>query len=200
MAGLLRMLGLEEILSSTANRVYREQLEAVARWGRKQGEVQCDDEVSLPLYVDGELDDALIQQPELPLVVLDEQTHNFGPTYLRKSLLFAASRAIDTRLVTVFGRNCEGWVNLWVRSGSHIARSAGWQAEFGTWVQILRWLAHYLNGTEVPCPHPEAYVECGLRSGGQWWCADVETALFSYATFRTRSSMIGSKSEERDGR
>jgi hypothetical protein len=47
-SGFLRMLGLEASLSSTArsNRVYREQLEAVARWGRKRGKpVECRDEV-----------------------------------------------------------------------------------------------------------------------------------------------------------
>jgi len=46
-------------------------------------------------------------------------------------------------------------------------------------------LAHHLNETGVACPHPDAYVECELRSGGKWYCADVETALFSYATQRS---------------
>ncbi len=186
--GVSEDVRVEASLTSTAktNRLYREQLEAVARWGRKQGKVECNDEVSLPLYVDGQLDEALIEQPELPLAELDNEIDGFGPTYLRNVLLFACHEeygAIDTRLVTVFGRDGTKWVHLWLYGKrSYIYRSAGWEIEFGTWTQILRWLAHYLNETGVACPHPEAYVECGLRSGGQWYCADVETALFSYAT------------------
>jgi hypothetical protein len=194
-SGFPRMLGLEVSLSHTAksNRVYREQLEAVARWGRKRGTVECDDEVSLPLYVDGKLDEALVERPQLPLVELDRQTKRFGPTYLSKVLLFACPEeygAIDTRLVTVFGEDGEGWIDLHARdwgSGDRIPRQASWPSEFGTWTQVLRWFAHHLNETGVECPHPDAYVECGLRSGGRWYCADVETALFSYATERLGS-------------
>lgn len=34
----------------------------------------------------------------------------------------------------------------------------------------------------VACPHPEAHVQCELRSDGEWRCSDVETASFSCAT------------------
>jgi len=42
-------------------------------------------------------------------------------------------------------------------------------------------IAERLNDEGIECPHPEEYVEWGLRSGGEWFCADVERALFSYA-------------------
>jgi len=134
-AGFTRMLGLKASLSQTAkgNRVYRKQLEAVARWGRKRGQpVECRDEVSLPLYVNSEFDETLIEHPELPLVELGMQTKCSGPTYLSRVLLFACPEehgAIDTRLVTVFGRDGAGWLDLFVRdwgSGDHIPRQASW--------------------------------------------------------------------------
>jgi len=191
-AGFPRMLELEERLSTAAkeNRVFYEHLVAVAEWGRKRGSsVESDDEISLSLYVDGELDPAVRERPEALLLELDQQVKYFGPTYLSKVLMFAAPEhygAIDTRLVTVFGRDGYGWLDLYVRdygSGPHIPDTqAGWPSEFGKWIKMLRAFARHLNATGVECPHPDAYVRRNLRSGGEWSCADVETALFSYAS------------------
>lgn len=196
-AGLPRMLGLEATMRIEAreNRLFREHLLAVERWGRKQGHrVEAEDEIDLSLYSDGEIRQELADRPELPLLELDEQTKYFGPTYLSKVFLFAAPEeygAIDTRMVTVFGQGGRNWFNLGVSSagsGAAIKKTqAGWPSEYGTWIHILRWLASSLNDWDVGCPHPEAYVQSGLRSEGQWCCADVQTALFSYATRKLRS-------------
>ena len=61
-------------------------------------------------------------------------------------------------------------------------RQEGWPREYGTWVEILNLIAQTLNGAGTQCPHPSLYVQSGLREEGVWLPADVETALFSYAS------------------
>jgi hypothetical protein len=71
------------------------------------------------------------------------------------------------------------------RSGKRWAISSsqeGWPREFGIWTAILNNIAKTLNKTGKPCPHPQKYYESGIRKKGIWLPADVETALFSYAT------------------
>jgi hypothetical protein len=190
-AGFPRMLKLEAELSYAAkeNRLRHEHLVDVEKWGRKRGHsVESPDEVQLSLYVDGDLNPELLEAPEAALIELDRQITYFGPTYLSKVLLFACPEyygAIDTWIVKVFGRKGNGWFDLYVLEAAEGASipptQAGWPSEYGTWIRLLREIAEHLNEEGSKCPHPECYLDYGLRSGGEWFCADVERALFSYA-------------------
>lgn len=195
--GFPNMLRLEAELSTAAkeNRLCHEHLVKVEKWGRKRGHtVQSAEEIHLSLYVDGELNPELVETPEAALTELDSQVTHFGPTYLSKVLLFACPEyygAIDTWIVKVFGRNGNRWFDLYVQEsgeGAHVPRAqAGWPSEYGKWIKLLRQIGEHLNDEGIECPHPEDYVEWGLRSGGEWFCADVERALFSYA-YRRRTT------------
>jgi hypothetical protein len=43
-------------------------------------------------------------------------------------------------------------------------------------------MADHLNSQGIKCPHLEAYYEEKMRERDVWLPADVETALFSYAS------------------
>ena len=191
-SGFPRVLELEVRLGNAAkrNRLSHEDLVAVQEWGNKRGRsVESPDEVTLSLYAGGALVRVARLAPEAPLLELARQVKHFGPTYLSKVLRFAAPEhygAIDTRLVTVVGRGGYGWVDLHVRddgSGPHIPKTQmGWPSAFGKWTCMLRAFAQALNARRVVCPHPDPFVSGGLRSGGEWFPADVEMALFAHAS------------------
>jgi len=63
-----------------------------------------------------------------------------------------------------------------------LAAQPAWPGEYGTWTETLQAIACRLNREEVCCPHPAGFVRAGLRSHGIWVAADVEMALFSYAS------------------
>ena len=99
--------------------------------------------------------------------------------------------AIDTRLVRVFGKgntDIEGlmWLSLEVKNygyGWYIPEyQTSWPSEYDTWIEILHYVTRLCNGGGYECPHPDEYVDLGLRDKGIWIVADVETALFSYAS------------------
>lgn len=113
-----------------------------------------------------------------------------GPTYLSKVLRFICPQeygAIDTRCVRVFGNGdedskCHSWLNLYVRNyGRWFIPEAqeNWPNGYGRWIDILRFFAHRIP---QDCPHPAPFVNQGLRSKNIWTCADVEMALFVYAS------------------
>ena len=124
-----------------------------------------------------------------------------GPTYLSKVLMFSRPqlyRAIDTRLVRVFGNGDTategpGWLSLEVRksgNGWHIPEiQTSWPGEYNTWIEILHHMAHQCNTSGHKCPHPDKYVALGLREKGIWIVADIETALFSYASKRLKAEL-----------
>jgi hypothetical protein len=100
--------------------------------------------------------------------------------------------AIDTRLVRVFsigggtGIEFHRWLSLWVKNygyGWYIPENQpSWPGEFDTWIDILHHIVKLCNSSGIKCPHPDEYIDTGLRGKGIWIAADVETALFSYAS------------------
>lgn len=137
---------------------------------------------------------ALETQPLTPLATIGAHLHGIGPTYLSKVLRFTLPQeygAIDTRCVRVFGRgdadaHQHNWIDLRARDdgyGWYIPRrQARWPDAYVVWTNILRHFAAVLSRN---CPHPPAFVQSGLRQRGTWECADVEMALFSYASNHT---------------
>jgi hypothetical protein len=129
-----------------------------------------------------------------PLEALLHRVLYVGPTYASKVLRFALPKhygAIDSRCVRVFGQGDpaskkQDWLELQA-SPSNKSRNrwgilesqAGWPQGYGVWLAILR---HIASTIAVPCPHPPIFAKEGLRRMGQWACADVEMALFTYAS------------------
>ena len=132
--------------------------------------------------------------PGVPAKLMDESVKGIGPTYVSKVLRFALPvqyGAIDTRCVRVLGNgdslsNRNRWLQLVAhRPDKKVNRWAiqsynyNWTDGYGTWTNILRYFAHKLPDN---CPHPQNFVDAGLRDKGVWTCADVEMALFAYAS------------------
>ena len=128
--------------------------------------------------------------PEMPAGLLDNAVKGIGATYVSKVLRFALPEqygAIDTRLVRVLGNGdpinsrCD-WLPLTAYNPSPsrwAIRPASWTQGYKVWINILRYFA---NAMPDNCPHPESFNRHELRQDGIWTCADVEMALFSYAT------------------
>ena len=118
----------------------------------------------------------------------------FGKVYQSKLLRFAMPweyGAIDKRLCQVFGRGDPASQHTELLSlkveynGTRWDlkyQQTEWPSEYGTWIQILRMIASELNQSGMSCPHPEVMYARGLREKGIWECADVEMALFSFAS------------------
>jgi hypothetical protein len=68
------------------------------------------------------------------------------------------------------------------KSGRWSIGRDNWPSEFGTWLAILGHIAGTLNASGVTCPHPNQFITAQLRQQGKWLPADVEMALFSYAS------------------
>jgi len=198
--GFPDILVLEKRLVSAAREqhsVRRADIQDVADWGtrtgRKRGKaVKCSEYVRLHLY-EGNLPlPDLARNPDAALDDLREVDF-VGPTYKSKVLRFAMPGeygAIDTNVVRVFGGggcgvSTHGWLKLRVtkrRDGPYIRKEQrAWPSDYGLWINILRYFAQHLTREGVACPHPEAFIESGLREPGRWACADVEMALFAYA-------------------
>jgi len=174
-------------------------VKCVAKWGgnwRNQGRIagRAGRTVVLPPHTlhtpEGAAVAQLQDEPLAPLLKLDASVTQAGPTYLTKVLRFGLPQeygAIDTRCVRVFGcGNAEirqqDWIALRARnngSGWFIVADKAWPEEYATWINILRYFASQLPAN---CPHPRPFVAARLRTAGGWECADVEMALFSYAS------------------
>jgi len=127
----------------------------------------------------------------VPLQALQSRTRGLGPTYLSKVMRFAMPErygAIDSRCVRVFGQGDpsaiqHNWLGLRARDdgyGWYIPKAqSAWPSDYGLWLAILHYLASNLK---ISCPHPHAFIEKRLRRKGRWACADVEMALFAYAS------------------
>lgn len=130
------------------------------------------------------------EKPTLTTECLDDLGYSvagIGPVYGSKVLRFAWPAqygAIDRRLVGVFGKeaasNCHRWLPL--RIGNMQTFRLVWTGAYPKWTDILRYFALKLNEKGIGCPHPEQFVKEGLRDRGVWTCADVEMALFAYAS------------------
>lgn len=168
----------------------------VAKWGHLPNirGIQCPERIKISLYDSDDLAESFRIDSSTHLRQLRETIKGMGPTYLSKVLMFSRPQrygAIDTRLVRVFGcgdKDIEGlrWLSLEVRKSGyrwHIPEyQTSWPGEYGTWIEILHYIAHLCNASGHKCPHPDEYIARGLREKGIWIVADVETALFSYAS------------------
>jgi hypothetical protein len=134
----------------------------------------------------------LALSPIEPVLLLETNIEKgVGPTYLSKILRFGLPTeygAIDTRCVRVFGggdppHQQRQWLNLGARNdgyGWYISKvQRAWPSAYGIWLNILRYFSQQLPNN---CPHPQAFMHSGLRSNNEWACADVEMALFAYAS------------------
>ena len=93
--------------------------------------------------------------------------------------------AIDTNLVKEFGKSNKRrrpWLNWSVTKGSWGAYLHPSPTQYRRWQLILRHIASSLNLKKRPCPHPRMFTKSGLREKNVWYPADVEMALFAYAT------------------
>jgi hypothetical protein len=185
---------LEKEISAAAknNAIMQHHLVEIAKWGKLPGRnISCKEPLNLTMYVNNHPAPDLFTEPAAEIKKIRALVKGFGPTYASKLLHFAVPQvfgALDTRLVRTFGNAAPEYHLLDLdaaKSGDRWLISPdqpGWPGEYGTWVGILNYLAGRLNRDGVPCPHPENYYEEGLREKGIWFPADVETALFSYAS------------------
>lgn len=164
-------------------------VKTVAEWGRLRAPNRIKrKEIVLPVHTmrckNEAINQNLKEKPLMPLTILQENiTQGIGRTYSSKILRFALPQeygAIDTRIVRVFGRDGFKWFELYANTA--IQPLNRWPSEYGTWINILRYFASKLLEKKHQCPHPQRFVNEGLRTKGKWECADVEMALFSYAS------------------
>ena len=100
------------------------------------------------------------------------------------------AEALDSRIVRVFGIgdqtvNQYQWLTIRARrsgSGWSLDRNRMWHMEYEKWLRILTKMVSLINDKEVFCPHPQKFLDAGLRTGGIWISADVEMTIFAYAT------------------
>lgn len=206
--GFSDILKLENEITKSAknNQLKKEDVLSVVKWGNLRNKnVNCPEILTLPLYENEYPDKKIEKYPLIPLNKLKEyksqgKLKGLGPTYLSKILRFALPSefgAIDTRIVRVVGMGDseskkQKWLSLRVRndgSGWNIQENqSAWPEEYSKWINILRFFAQFLNNSDKLCPHPEGFLKNGLRTQGIWACADVEMALFSYASKHTKNS------------
>ena len=204
-AGFPDILKLEMQLTGSAksNLVTSHDIVAVAEWAnhRNIASIECPDTLRLPVHSAAPRAPSVAAiHPAALATQLRQATKGLGPTTLSKVLRFADPSqlgAIDTRIVRVVGLGDEGskredWLSLRVRnyrSRRYIpASQSAWPRDYSKWTSILRFFAASLNDSGVACPHPDGFVDNGLRVRGLWACADVEMALFSWASSCVKQS------------
>jgi hypothetical protein len=173
-------------------------VKAVAEWGRLPNlRSIVGQAVVAPPYtfhaLSGATQSTIERAPLGPLDTISRGlTKGVGPTYISKVLRFSLPQeygSIDTRCVRVFGsadRSAprHGWLNLRASVNDQKRwyinkKQSTWPSDYANWVNILRYFASALPSN---CPHPARFVESGLRTKGLWLCADIEMALFAYAS------------------
>lgn len=169
----------------------------VANWGKLRNPKRiAGNMIALPQNTlhekNGTPNGMLNSNPVLPICLLQENvTKGIGPTYLSKVIRFGLPQeygAIDTKCVRVFGKgdsinNKHSWLSIRARNdgyGWYITKQqSAWPNSYGIWIDILRYFSGKLSNN---CPHPQGFVTAELRNNNEWECADVEMALFSYAS------------------
>jgi len=200
MNGFPEICNLERSLSSAAreNRLGYFHVRNLATWGGLPNPlgIRCQEPLNLALYTGGNPSPWLRDNADNVMRMLESQIRGFGPTYCSKMLRFSVPSvfgAIDTRLVRVFGSGDPGaqeyqLLDLQVtRSDPRWAipsHQESWPMEYGTWTAILHMIAGTLNDGGIACPHPMTLSSANLREQGIWLPADVEMALFAYASAR----------------
>ena len=196
--GFREILQLEKSVSTAARnqRITKSHILEIAQWGGlpNVGRIQCyKDPLVMSLY-DGEgISTAIKNDPVMAVRILKQQTSGIGPTYISKVLRFAAPAqfgAIDSRLVRVFGFGDAKSRKMQIlnlrasqaEGGRWFIGPDNWPGEYGTWIAILDYITGILNSSGLSCPHPNQFITAQLRQQGKWLPADVEMALFSYAS------------------
>jgi hypothetical protein len=96
--------------------------------------------------------------------------------------------AIDTKLVKVFGKGAK---NPWLKfhnnkTGTAINKSPTvWPSEYMIWLKILKYIAVNLEECGIYPTYPkqwESFIKKGFRKPKKWYAADVEMALWAYAS------------------
>ena len=202
----------EAISAAKANFFKLYLLKKIGTWGNHPDSesISCEDPLNIIFYSNNSPVPWLKKDPVKAIRIIEANVNGYGPTFSSKLLHFAVPQifgALDTRLVRVFGKNSEDikkyqLLDLKVnrpkkgRPSINVTKSV-WPKEYGTWVGILNNFADYLNQNNIICPHPEPYVQKGLRVKNQWLPADVETALFSYASHVIKENKKRSKTHSR---
>ena len=191
-------LEVEIFESAKHNLVSCEQVMKIARWGGHPmlEKIRCKKELDLTLY-EGGLPAAWVRDdPAEGLRQIRPQVYYVGPTYMTKILRFslpAEFGALDTRITRVFGLGDPK--HSYVHLINLEAQDQGWKwfikypqpawpDEYSTFIFILRYMMQKINQQGIKCPHPQILYDHGLRTPGVWECADVEMALFSFASER----------------
>jgi hypothetical protein len=187
----------KQLIRNAKNNVLtKEDVIAVAGWAmyRNIKRIECPTRLRLPFYSSAHGEDILSGEAADLATRLRRATKGLGPTTISKVLRFSVPRefgAIDTRIVRVVGQGHkrskrEDWLSLRVAdygSGPHIpASQSAWPSDYQKWVNILRFFVDPLNGSGVACPHPDGFVVNRVRTRAVWACADVEMALFGWAS------------------
>lgn len=163
----------------------------VAYWGKFFYPPKITSPESIPIAEKVQKDDgsSILQA----LITLKENGVGFGPTYLSKVLRFAfpdRAGGLDSRIIRVFGIgdptvNQYQWLTIRTHKlGSEwtINRNRLWPLEYDKWLRILSRIVAFINDKEVFCPHPQKFIDTGLRAEGIWINADVEMAVLTYVT------------------
>jgi hypothetical protein len=198
--GFREICALEKRISAAARAqsIARSHILSIAEWGGlpDTGRIRCyRDPLVIPLYDGSGIAAAVKNDPVLAVRMIKQQTSGIGPTYISKVLRFAAPAvfgAIDSRLVRVLGTGDEKSRTIQLldlragqaAGGRWFIGPENWPDGYGTWIAILNDITATLNSTGIVCPHPDPFVSYGLRQRGIWLPADVEMALFSYASKR----------------
>jgi hypothetical protein len=184
--------------AARAQSITKRHILSIAEWGGlpDTGRIRCyRDPLVIPLYNGAGILTAVKTDPVLAVRTIKQQTSGIGPTYISKVLRFAAPAvfgAIDSRLVRVFGTGDEKNRTLQLldlrtgqaAGGRWFIGPENWPDGYGTWIAILNDITATLNSAGIICPHPDQFVSEGLRQRGVWLPADVEMALFCYASRR----------------
>lgn len=180
------------------NRITCDQVMKIARWGGHPmlEKIRFSKDLDLPLYQAGSPAPWIRDDPAEGLRLIRPQVSYLGPTYMTKVLRFslpAEFGALDTRITRVFGlgdpkhsyvhlldleAEDKGW-KWFIRYPQ-----PAWPDEYSMFIFILRYMVQALNREEIRCPHPQVLYDHGLRIPGVWECADLEMALFSFASER----------------
>jgi hypothetical protein len=194
------IVNLEIELSQAAksNRISCEQVLKIARWGGHpmQEKIRCKKDIDLILYENGTLSAWIREDPAEGLRQIRPQVNYIGPTYMTKILRFSLPSefgALDTRITRVFGRGDPK--HSYIHLLDLEAEDKGWKwfirypqpywpDEYSKFIFILRYIVQNLNERGIKCPHPQTLYDFNLRTPGIWECADVEMALFSFASER----------------
>jgi len=204
-------LEIELIQAAKQNAIRCSHVRKIALWGAHPmlDKIQCHDPFDLPIYEGGAPASWIKTDPAKGIRIIRPQVKYVGPTYSSKILRFSMPHefgALDTRITRVFGRGDPDHAYLpfleieaepigikWFIKNPQPA----WPDEYSTFIFILRYMAYKLNESGIKCPHPPLLYDHKLREPGIWECADVEMALFSFASARIYPSSTQGKNGEK---